>query len=343
MALDVYKEWLGIPDGPRPPDHYALLRLVQYEDDVEKVRKNYKKLNGHVRKYATGQYSDQSQSLLNELAKAMLCLTDAESKREYDRSQGRQIDDRDEETGRRPLTAYLQDEGVLSASQAMEAKNHADRVGLTLRDAVIQLKYADREQASRAYANELGLAYVDLNDMVPDEAALDTLPKATVRRYTCLPLFVDDEKVLIACSDEPSHELEEEVRLRYGLPLKAVLATPSSIKENIDRYYAAGMRKEVAPPPKKTSLANKIVDKAAAAAPKERRRYTEAELEDRKKLGIVLVCMTFVVLGNLDTWVLYDRFWKHIGWPSLIPYVATLFVGVPIMFVLYNTHIKKPR
>lgn len=38
MALDVYKDWLGIPDGPRPPDHYTLLRLVQFEDNTEKIR-----------------------------------------------------------------------------------------------------------------------------------------------------------------------------------------------------------------------------------------------------------------------------------------------------------------
>ena len=107
MAIDVYKEWLGIPEGQRPPDHYQLLRLVQFEDDPDKVRKNYKKLNGHVRKYATGQYSNESQTLLNELAKAMLCLTDSELKLDYDKTQGREIDDRDATTGRRPLTAYL--------------------------------------------------------------------------------------------------------------------------------------------------------------------------------------------------------------------------------------------
>ena len=56
-ALDVYKEWLGIPEGPRPPDYYSLLRLIQFEDDVNKIRANYKKLNGHVRKYAAGQHS----------------------------------------------------------------------------------------------------------------------------------------------------------------------------------------------------------------------------------------------------------------------------------------------
>ena len=37
-TLDVYKSWLGIPDGPRPPGHYELLRLVEFEDDPEKIR-----------------------------------------------------------------------------------------------------------------------------------------------------------------------------------------------------------------------------------------------------------------------------------------------------------------
>lgn len=342
MALDVYKEWLGIPEGPRPPDHYALLRLVQFEDDAEKIRKNYKKLNAHVRKYATGQYSEQSQTLLNELAKAMLCLTDSEAKKDYDRSQGRVIDDRDETTGRRPLTAFLQDEGTLSPSQAKEAVSHAERTGLSLRDAVVQLKYVDSEQATRAYANELGLSYVDLGDMIPDEAALDTLPKAVVRRFTCLPLFVDHERALVACSVEPSDELEEEVRLRFGVPMRGVLATPSAIKENIDRYYATGMRKEKAPPPKKSSLGMKVTDKATAA-PKAKVEYSEAEAEERKKLGIVLSCMTFVILWNLDTFVLYDMFWKRFVPISLssVAYIATIFVGVPVVFGLYLTYIKK--
>lgn len=154
MPIDVYKEWLGIPEGPRPPDYYALLRLVQFEDDVDKIRKNYKKLNGHVRKYATGDYSVESQDLLNELAKAMLCLTDSERKQEYDRGQGREIDDRDAATGRRPVTAYLADQGVLSAEQVQAVKTHAEKTGLSLRDSVVQLKLADAETVARAWASE---------------------------------------------------------------------------------------------------------------------------------------------------------------------------------------------
>ena len=90
--LDVYKDWLGIPEGPRPPDHYTLLRLVMFEDSLDKIRNNYKKLNAHVRKYASGKHSIRSQELLNELAKAMLCLEDVERKREYDEGLGRIYD-----------------------------------------------------------------------------------------------------------------------------------------------------------------------------------------------------------------------------------------------------------
>jgi hypothetical protein len=341
VKLDVYKEWLGIPEGPRPPDYYALLRLVQFEDDVDKIRKNYKKLNSHVRKYATGQYSNESQELLNELARAMLCLTDPERKREYDASLGREFDE-SAEGGEQSLLTVLQRDGTLSSSQANDVKQHAERTGLSHRDAVVQLKYANQEQATRAYAAELGLAYVDVADMVPEEHALDTLPKAVVRRYTCLPLFIDGDRVLVACSNEPSHDLEEEVRLRFHAAMRPVLSTPAAIKAGIDQYYAAGMRKETAPTPAKKSSAamNKVT--AVVTSQKPVSQMTDAERAERRQMGIVLICMTFVILGNLDTWVLYDLLWrKFLPLPSWFPWVATILLGGPAIFLIYQTYLRK--
>ncbi|MEZ6148408.1 MAG: hypothetical protein R3B91_23860 [Planctomycetaceae bacterium] len=62
MSIDVYKDWLGIPESvERPPDHYQLLRVAQFDDNIDRIESNYKKLNNHVRKYATGKYSNESQ------------------------------------------------------------------------------------------------------------------------------------------------------------------------------------------------------------------------------------------------------------------------------------------
>ena len=334
MAIDVYKEWLGIPEGPRPPDHYQLLRLVQFEDDPEKVRKNYKKLNGHVRKYATGQYSNESQALLNELAKAMLCLTDEEQKLDYDRSQGREIDDRDATTGRRPLTAYLQDQGVLSSDQVKEVKSHAERTGLSIRDAVVQLKLVEPDVAARALAQELGRAYVDLAEVLPDDSILDQVPRAVVKRHSCLPLFIDHDCVLVACTDEPDSELEDEIRLRFNMPIRPVLATPLAINQAIAKYYAAGLRKEVAEP------ARSGKGSSSSGSLKPKTALTEDEKAQRKQIGILAMCWSVIGFSLLDSFFLYDMIYKKIGLPGLIPFSGIL-LGAPLAFLFYNSHVKK--
>lgn len=242
--MDVYKEWLGIPDGERPPDHYTLLRCVQFEDDPEKIRAHYKKLNAHVRTYATGQYSEQSQELLNELAKAMLCLTDPERKRDYDESLGREFAPELDEFGRLPLLDVLVEQGHLSRDQKKEVEDFAERRGLSERDAVVQMKLVNPKVAAQALARQLGFTYVDLEDMLPEDSALDRVPKNLVKRHSILPLFVDDDRLLVACVDEPEHELEEELRLRFDVPVRPVLATPRAINQAIAKYYAPGARDE---------------------------------------------------------------------------------------------------
>jgi len=334
VAIDVYKEWLGIPEGQRPPDHYQLLRLVQFEDDAEKIRKNYKKLNAHVRKYATGQYSVESQTLLNELAKAMLCLTDEELKQEYDQSLGRVIDDRDATTGRRPMMSYLQDDGVLSADQIREVKTHAERSGLSIRDALVQMKLVDSEVAARALAREMGRPFVDLSEMLPDDSILDQIPRSVVRRHVCLPLFVDNGALMIACVDEPDQELADEIRLRLNLPIHPVLATPLAINQAIAKYYAAGLRKE-APDSVKGSKSS-----ISTRTAKPRSQMTEEEKAQAKQYAILGMCWSVIGFALLDTFVLYDMVYKKMGLPELIPF-SGIFLGCPIAAFLYMSYVHQ--
>jgi hypothetical protein len=347
VAIDVYKEWLGIPEGPRPPDHYQLLRLVQFEDDIEKIRKNYKKLNAHVRKYASGQYSNQSQQLLNELAKAMLCLTDEESKLEYDRSLGREIDDRDE-SGRRPMTSYLQDEGLISSEQARDANSHAERTGLTVRDAIVQLKMVDAESAAKAYANEIGRSYVDLADLMPDNTAMDMVPKKVVRRHNCLPLYIEENAVVVACVDEPDTELEDEIRLRFGKPIRPVIASGKSINQAIAVNYAEGLRKETNTVVSASAKTKTVKTKTTEKAPKPEApvvELTEEQKHQRKMLGYIAIGWSFVIPALLDTFYLWDAFYKRFlpGFFAFAPYITAILVGPPLAFYFYQTMVKPTK
>ena len=304
--IDVYKEWLGIPADVRPPDHYTLLRLVMFEDDAEKVRANYRKLNAHVRKYATGQYLLRSQELLNELAKAMLCLTDPDGKVEYDRSLGREAPAVDESETRTVLQ-YLVARSLIKRGQVSEIEHFAEARGLSHRDAVIQMKLVEPPDACRALAAELRLSYADLEDMLPDDSVLDRIPRRVVKRHSCLPLFEDRGCILVACSDEPSHELEEEIRIRCGVPMRAVLAVPRAINQAIAKYYAPGMREEAAEgvsaksansKEAKSGKPEKTVQKPAA---KEVRSKSAPLTEDQKRerLMITAIATCWSIIGTV--------------------------------------------
>ena len=82
--FDPYHRWLGIQPEEQPADHYRLLGLVRFEDDVEVIRDAAERQIGHVRRYQLGPQRDLSQRILNELGAAKGCLLDAARKAAYD-------------------------------------------------------------------------------------------------------------------------------------------------------------------------------------------------------------------------------------------------------------------
>lgn len=317
MSINVYQEWLGIPEEQCPPDHYALLRLVQFEDDEERIQANYRKLNAHVRKYATGQYSKESQDLMNEIARAMLCLTDPVRKKEYDKSLGREFDE-SAQGGRKSLGEALVDEGIITVDQLKEAESFAEARGLELRDAVVQMKLTDIETATQLYANELGVSYLDLNETLPDDSVLDQVPRNLVKLNTFIPLFVDDDTLLIVCADEPTPDLIDELRLRFSMPSKFALATPRSVNQAIAKYYAPGMREEVGDASANESSKSEGVSRKSAKDKDSKKKKAKAaatplsaeELSQRKLMGIMFICWSLIgsfLLGHYVVSPLFDK------------------------------------
>ena len=303
--IDVYKDWLGIPEGTRPPDHYTLLRLLQFEDDTEKIRANYRKLNGHVRKYSSGQYVLRSQELLNEMAKAMLCLTDPDGKRDYDRSLGREPLVTDEEEPQTVLE-YLISKNLIKRSQVSEIEYFAEARGLNHRDAVIQMKLVEPVDATRALAVELRLPFVDLEDMLPEDSVLDMIPRRVVKKHSCLPLFEDRGLMLVACIDEPSPALEDEIRIRCGHPIRAVLAVPRAVNQAIAKYYAPGMRDESSTPEMQVEDQSPSKGSKAATAKAEKpKRSTQSKsaplsVDDRKqRMQLSLIGICWATIGTV--------------------------------------------
>ena len=319
--LDVYRDWLGVTEAARPLNHYQLLRLNPFEDDPAKVRAHYRKMNAHVRKFASGEFATQSQELLNEMAKAMLCLTDAKRKGEYDASLGRG------DSGQRKRHTFeeiLIGRKLIDAPQLEKARNFAKAVNLEIRDAVIQQKLIAPDVVMQAYAESLGLPYVDLADVGVDAELAPRVPAVLARQHSCAPVMLDHGTLLMATPNPLLPEVEDELRLRLGHPVRTVLCTAAGINEAVAKYYpkeAAAAQMAAgggagSMQPTAVAAATSAASKPAEAAPRLSREERKAEQRKFMMLagfGTFPICMLLLML-----------FGKHLGIKSVfMPYVIS--------------------
>ncbi len=234
-SLDVYRDWLSITDTERPLDYYKLLRLEKFDDDQDRIRRHYRKLNGHVRKYASGSYASESQQLLNELARAMLCLADLGRKADYDESLGRvKVADGPAHT----LEQILLQNGTVDEKQLAQAQQYAKATGFPLRDALLQQKLAPTEVIMQAYAQSIGLPFLDFADITIDEELFPKISAMLARTHSVTPVIIENGQLLLASPNPLNLQLEEDIKLRLGMPIRMVLCTPAQVNRVINEHYS---------------------------------------------------------------------------------------------------------
>ena len=83
MSHEIICEWLGLPAGTWPPDHYRLLGLEPGESDAELIEQRVHQRLDWVRHYQM-MHPEPATEAMNRLAQAYVCLTDPASKQSYD-------------------------------------------------------------------------------------------------------------------------------------------------------------------------------------------------------------------------------------------------------------------
>lgn len=82
--LDGYAEWLGMSTAMRPPSHYQLLGLKDFESDRAKIVAAAEASQSKMHGVAPGNRLDEWQRILDELSVAKLVLCDAARRGQYD-------------------------------------------------------------------------------------------------------------------------------------------------------------------------------------------------------------------------------------------------------------------
>ena len=83
-AFDPYHQWLGIPPGEQPPNHYRLLGVPLLETDLDVIEAAAERQTLFLRTLQLGPQSELTERILNEVASARVTLLNADQKAAYD-------------------------------------------------------------------------------------------------------------------------------------------------------------------------------------------------------------------------------------------------------------------
>ena len=83
--FDPYFEWLGIPPKHQPPNHYRLLNLDLFEQDVPLIAAAAQRVTARLHDVPPGTHDDAARRVLKEVMAAGSCLLDEDSKAAYDK------------------------------------------------------------------------------------------------------------------------------------------------------------------------------------------------------------------------------------------------------------------
>ena len=136
------------------------------------------------------------------------------------------------------LSQILRARGVVNEEQMQLAMQQAN--GRRLDRAVVELGLATEETLLRAFAEELGLRYVELRDAQIDLAVLNQFPPRDIFRHTIMPLGRRNGSIQVATSDPFDLEALNELSSATGFHLEPVLARREDIARLIRERLGVG-------------------------------------------------------------------------------------------------------
>lgn len=128
--------------------------------------------------------------------------------------------------------------GLISREQCDQTRRQMN--GKRLDQAVVDLGFVTEEDALKAFADELGMQFVDLKEEKGNRELLDLFPTSSIFRHTVLPLSRTNGRVTVAISDPFDLDALDELSSLTGLRLDPVLARKADLDRLIKQSLGVG-------------------------------------------------------------------------------------------------------
>jgi len=136
------------------------------------------------------------------------------------------------------FTDILIRQGTISPEQLNEATVLSNREpSLNIADALIRLGYATGDEVMRAVAQQHGLSFINLDEVIIPPSVVELVPESVARENSVLPLTEKDGDLTVIVSDPLDLETIDKLRFILNCKIDIALASRENIHESINKYY----------------------------------------------------------------------------------------------------------
>jgi type IV pilus assembly protein PilB len=134
------------------------------------------------------------------------------------------------------LGKILVQAGVVTERQIEQTLALAGTASLT--QALVDAGIATEGRIAQAVAAQTGLEFVDVTMYDIDANAATLLSPDMARRYSVLPIAIDDGQLVVAMSDPANIFAIDDMRIVTGYEIKPVVASEGDLRQAIDKFAA---------------------------------------------------------------------------------------------------------
>lgn len=160
------------------------------------------------------------------------------------------------------MVQFLQQKGYLTPEQLEEAiKVQQQTKESDLGRVLVSLRMVGEREILQAKAQEMGIAFVDLDRITIDSSAINVVPERIAKAHSVIPVKKDGQTLWLAMANDKNIMALDDVKMASGCRVVPVLAVPGAIEDAIRKTYGGSATNGEAPSsPASPSPATQSVD-----------------------------------------------------------------------------------
>lgn len=131
------------------------------------------------------------------------------------------------------------EEGLISREQLEMAVDKQRELGGNdpIAKVLVNMGLIGERDRVRGLGKVWGVPFVDIPDVVPDQAAMFKVGPQLARKFKALPIEIRDNKLIVAMSNPLDVFAIDDLRLTTGMEIEPVIAVEEDLKQAIMTYY----------------------------------------------------------------------------------------------------------